>query len=236
MYDPYKQIALFEVDGGNAPAFFINFFRQQYWMMTDTAPAPNEAHQDSPLDLQEALETAAHLMAPGPAAPLLSLVAPVVQDAGFELLRIRMTAQDGEQVLQIMADKDEGMITVEDCECISRAVSAVLDVEDPLKGQYILEVSSPGMARPLCRPKDFIRWAGFEAKLELSRTFDGRKRFRGVLTGFEDGEVLMNVPLDGHDETPMLGFKFEDISEARLVANDEMIADALKRQKGKNGD
>ena len=205
-------------------------------MMTDTAPAPNEAHQDSPLALQEALETAAHLMAPGPATPLLSLVAPVVQDAGFELLRIRMTAQDGEQVLQIMADKDEGMITVEDCECISRAVSAVLDVEDPLKGQYILEVSSPGMARPLCRPKDFIRWAGFEAKLELSRAFDGRKRFRGVLTGFEDGEVLMNVPLDGHEETPMLGFKFEDISEARLVANDEMIADALKRQKGKNGD
>ena len=128
------------------------------------------------------------------------------------------------------------MITVEDCKRISRAFSTVLDVENPLKGQYILEVSSPGMARPLCRPKDFIRWAGFEAKLELSRAFDGRKRFRGVLSGYEDGEVLMDVPLDGHDETPTLGFKFEDISEARLVANDEMIADALKRQKGKNGD
>ena len=203
--------------------------------MTDTAPAQNMAQQDSAIALEDAWETAAHLMAPGPAAPLLSLVAPVVQDSGLELLRIRMTGQDGEQVLQIMADRDEGMITVEDCERISRAISAVLDVEDPLKGQYILEVSSPGMARPLC-PKDFIRWAGFEAKLELSRAFDGRKRFRGVLSGFEDGEVLMDVPLDGHDETPTLGFKFEDISEARLVANDEMIADALKRQKGKNGD
>ena len=204
--------------------------------MTDTAPAQNMAQQDSAIALEDAWETAAHLMAPGPAAPLLSLIAPVVQDSGLELLRIRMTGQNGEQVLQIMADRDEGVITVEDCERISRAISTVLDVEDPLKGQYILEVSSPGMARPLCRPKDFIRWAGFEAKLELSRAFDGRKRFRGVLSGYEDGEVLMDVPLDGHNETPTLGFKFEDISEARLVANDEMIADALKRQKGKNGD
>ena len=204
--------------------------------MTDTAPAQNMAQQDSAIALEDAWETAAHLMAPGPAAPLLSVVAPVVQDSGLELLRIRITGQDGEQVLQIMADRDEGMITVEDCERISRAISAVLDVEDPLKGQYILEVSSPGMGRPLCRPKDFIRWAGFEAKLELSCAFDGRKRFRGVLSGYEDGEVLMDVPLDGHEETPTLGFKFKDISEARLVANDEMIADALKRQKGKNGD
>jgi len=204
--------------------------------MIDTAPAQNKAQQDSAIALEDAWETAAHLMAPGPAAPLLSLMVPVVQDSGLELLRIRITGQDGEQVLQIMADRDDGMITVEDCERISRAISAVLDVEDPLKGQYILEVSSPGMARPLCRPKDFIRWAGFEAKLELSCAFDGRKRFRGVLSGYEDGEVLMDVPLDGHDETPTLGFKFEDISEARLVANDEMIADALKRQRGKNGD
>ena len=204
--------------------------------MTDTAPSQNMAQQDSAIALEDSWETAAHLMAPGPAAPLLSLVVPVVQDNGLELLRIRITGQDGEQVLQIMADRDEGMITVEDCERISRSISAVLDVEDPLKGQYILEVSSPGMARPLCRPKDFIRWAGFEAKLELSRAFDGRKRFRGVLSGYEDGEVLMDVPLDGHEETPTLGFKFKDISEARLVANDEMIADALKRQKGKNGD
>ena len=205
-------------------------------MMTDTAPAQNMAQQDSAIALEDAWETAAHLMAPGSAAPLLFMVAPVVQDSGLELLRIRITGQVGEQVLQIMADRDEGMITVEDCERISRAISAVLDVEDPLKGQYILEVSSPGMGRPLCRPKDFIRWAGFEAKLELSCAFDGRKRFRGVLSGYEDGEVLMDVPLDGHEETPTLGFKFKDISEARLVANDEMIADALKRQKGKNGD
>ena len=204
--------------------------------MTDTAPSQNMAQQDSAIALEDSWETAAHLMAPGPAAPLLSLVVPVVQDNGLELLRIRITGQEGEQVIQIMADRDEGMITVEDCERISRAISAVLDVEDPLKGQYILEVSSPGMARPLCRPKDFIRWAGFEAKLELSCAFDGRKRFRGMLSGYEDGEVLMDVQLDGHEETPTLGFKFKDISEARLVANDEMIADALKRQKGKNGD
>ena len=204
--------------------------------MTAIAPSQNMAQQDSAIALEDAWETAAHLMAPGPAAPLLSLVVPVVQANGLELLRIRITGQEGEQVIQIMADRDEGMITVEDCERISRAISAVLDVEDPLKGQYILEVSSPGMARPLCRPKDFIRWVGFEAKLELSRAFDGRKRFRGVLSGYEDGEVLIDVPLDGHDETPTLGFKFEDISEARLVVNDEMISDALKRQKGKNGD
>lgn len=176
-----------------------------------------------------------HLMAPGAAAPLLPLVAPVVEDAGLELLRIRMTGQDGEQVLQIMADRSEGMITVEDCERVSRAVSAVLDVEDPLKGKYVLEVSSPGMARPLCRPVDFRRWAGHEAKIELSRAFDGRKRFRGVLSGFENGEVLMEVPLEGRDTPPTLGFRLEDVSEARLVADEDMIADAFRRQKGKNG-
>ena len=93
------------MDGGNAPAFFIGFFRQQYWMMTDTAPEQNEAHQNDSLGLQDAWETAPHLMAPGPAAPLLSLVAPVVQDIGLELLRIRMTGQDGEQVLQFMAER-----------------------------------------------------------------------------------------------------------------------------------
>ena len=180
--------------------------------MTNTAPSQNMAQQDSAIALEDAWETAAHLMAHGPAAPLLFLVAPVVQDSGLELLRIRMTGQDGEQVLQIMVDRDEGMITVEDCERVSRAISAVLDVEDPLTGKYILEVSSPGMARPLCRPKDFIRWVGLEAKLELSRAFDGRKRFHGVLSCYEDGEVLIDVPLDGHDETPTLGFKFEDIS------------------------
>ena len=113
------------------------------------------------------METCAHLMAPGPARPLLDLVAPVVDGLGFALLRIRMTGDDGKMVVQIMAENAEAGLKIEECEAISHAVSDMMDVENPVAGAYALEVSSPGVARPLTRPIDFARWAGYEAKLAV---------------------------------------------------------------------
>ncbi|MGC6512172.1 MAG: ribosome maturation factor RimP [Parvibaculales bacterium] len=175
----------------------------------------------------------AHLQAPGPARPFLEIVTPVVEDLGYDLLRIRMTGDNANTVLQVMAVGSDGTMTVDGCEKISRGLSAVLDVEDPIKAAYVLEVSSPGMARPLCRPRDFSDWIGLEAKLELKNPIDGQKRFRGRLAGFEDGEALLQVALDGYDEPQILGFKIEDIAESRLVANDEMMQASLKASKGK---
>ena len=138
----------------------------------------------------------AHLIAPGPARPFLELVQPLVEGLGFRLLRIRMTGDDGKMALQIMAENDDFGLTIDECEAISHAVSDVLDVENPIAGAYALEVSSPGVARPLTRPVDFERWAGYEAKLGLKMAVDGQRRFRGMLDGFIDGEARLQVVLD----------------------------------------
>ena len=113
---------------------------------------------------------------------LAAIVTPTIEGLGFELVRLRLMS-GRRMMLQIMAERPEGGIEVEDCARISRAVSAVLDVEDPISGEYVLEVSSPGIDRPLTRLKDFERWAGYEAKLETAELIDGRRRFKGVLAG-----------------------------------------------------
>ena len=135
----------------------------------------------------------------GPARPLLDLVAPVVESLGFALLRIRMTGDDGKMVVQIMAENAEAGLKIEECEAISHAVSDMMDVENPVAGAYALEVSSPGVARPLTRPIDFERWAGYEAKLAVRDAIDGQRRFRGVVQGFAEGAALLSVALDGYD-------------------------------------
>ncbi|MBL70673.1 MAG: ribosome maturation factor [Rhodobiaceae bacterium] len=190
---------------------------------------------------QDAEETAyapdaqagAHLIAPGPARPLLDLVQPLVEGLGFRLLRIRMTGDDGKMALQIMAENDEFGLTIDECEAISHAVSDVLDVENPISGAYALEVSSPGMARPLTRPVDFERWAGYETKLGLKIAVDGQRRFRGTLDGFVDGEARLRVVLDGYEEPQILGFAMADIAEARLVPDEAELKASLKAAKGK---
>ena len=111
-------------------------------------------------------------------------------------------------ILQIMAENDAGTIAIEDCEAISHAVSAMLDVEDPISGNYTLEISSPGMGRPLTRPLDFERWAGLEAKIELHNSVDGRRRFRGLVDGFEDGEARLKVALDGYEIRKYWGLRW----------------------------
>ena len=173
----------------------------------------------------------AHLMAPGAARPLLSLLVPVIADLGFHLVRARMTSEGEQLILQIMAENDAGTIAIEDCEAISHAVSAMLDVEDPISGNYALEISSPGMGRPLTRPHDFERWAGLEAKLELQRSVDGRRRFRGRVDGFEAGEARLQVALEGFETPQVLGFALADIAEARLVADDAALRQSLKAGK-----
>ena len=155
---------------------------------------------------------------------MAEIITPVIEDLGYELVRIRLM---GGKVatLQIMADKPDGGIEVDDCADISNAVSAVLDVEDPILDAYTLEVSSPGIDRPLTRLKDFEAFEGYEAKLETSDLIDGRKRFKGVLAGVEGDEVLINV------EEGTIGLQFDWLAEAKLVLTDELIKDMLKARK-----
>lgn len=151
---------------------------------------------------------------------LASIVQPTIQGLGYELVRLRLMGGK-RNTLQIMAERPEGWIEVDDCAKISRAVSAVLDVEDPIGGEYTLEVSSPGIDRPLTRLKDFERYTGYEVRIETSEMIDGRKRFRGVLGGVEDGEVLLEIP-EG-----TIGLSFDLVSDAKLVLTDELIAESL---------
>ncbi|MFC3613535.1 ribosome maturation factor RimP [Lutimaribacter marinistellae] len=159
---------------------------------------------------------------------LAEIVTPVIEDLGFELVRIRLMS--GKQAtLQIMADKPDGGIEVDDCAEISNAVSATLDVEDPILDAYTLEVSSPGIDRPLTRLKDFAMFEGYEAKLETSELIDGRRRFKGELAGVEDDEVLVNILQDG--ETVTIGLKFDWLSDAKLVLTEDLIKEMLRQRK-----
>ena len=159
---------------------------------------------------------------------LADIVRPVIEDLGFELVRLRL--QGGRTAtLQIMADRPEGGITVDDCGDISTAISAVMDVEDPLEDAYHLEVSSPGIDRPLTRLKDFATFEGYEARLETNQQIDGRKRFKGTLAGVEGDEVLVNLDINGAVQT--VGLHFDWLSDAKLVLTDELIALMLKARK-----
>jgi ribosome maturation factor RimP len=151
---------------------------------------------------------------------LAAIVEPTIQGLGFELVRLRLMGGK-RAVLQIMAERPEGGIEVDDCARISRAVSAVLDVEDPIASEYVLEVSSPGIDRPLTRLKDFETWEGYEARLETAEAIDGRKRFKGVLQGVEDGEVLVGI------DEGTIGLKFEMLDDAKLVLTDALVAESL---------
>ncbi len=159
---------------------------------------------------------------------LAEIITPVIEDLGYELVRIRLMS--GKQTtLQIMADKPDGGIEVDDCAEISNAVSATLDVEDPILDAYTLEVSSPGIDRPLTRLKDFENFEGYEAKIETAELIDGRRRFKGELAGIEGDEVLINIP-EG-SETITIGLQFDWLSDAKLVLTDELIKEMLRQRK-----
>lgn len=154
------------------------------------------------------------------------LIAPSVEAAGYDIVRVQFMG-DNSETLQVMAErKDRRSVTVDDCANISRLVSAILDVEDPIARAYVLEVSSPGIDRPLVRMEDYTRFAGFEAKVETARPIDGRRRFRGRLKGVSDGSILM--ALDGAEaEIP-----FAEIRRGALVLTDDLIAASINEQNG----
>lgn len=164
------------------------------------------------------------------AARIRALVAPTAEDMGFEIVRVRLLGGDNGRILQIMAERPDGTMNIEGCAELSRSLSALLDVEDPIDASYELEVSSPGIDRPLTRPKDFENYAGFDAKLELQSPIDGRRRFKGKLEGVEGGEVLMRVQLEGKSETEVLGFAWHLLADAKLILTDELIRHDLAQK------
>jgi len=143
----------------------------------------------------------------------------VAEAAGYEIVRLRLMAGKAQRRLQVMAETPAGDMVVEDCARLSRAISAVMDAADPISGEYVLEVSSPGVDRPLTRLKDFVEYEGYEARLELDRLAEGRKRFKGVLAGVEDDNVA--IDLEGEDHTALVPFSW--ILEAKLVLNDQLM-------------
>jgi ribosome maturation factor RimP len=170
----------------------------------------------------------------GVAARVAAIVEPVLDDLGFRLVRVKISGMNGCTV-QIMAEQPDGTMTVDGCEAVSRAVSPVLDLEDPIDRAYYLEVSSPGIDRPLVRPSDFARWAGHEAKIETAVPVEGRKRFRGYLRGLE-GEGVRVERLDAKpEEAAEVLVPLADIAEARLVLTDALIRETLRRDKRGDG-
>ncbi len=150
---------------------------------------------------------------------LLDLLDPVAEAAGFEIVRLRMMGGDRVRRLQIMAERADGTMLVEDCGVLARAISQVMDAADPINGEYILEVSSPGVDRPLTRLKDFEAWEGCQARIELDRPAEGRKRFKGELAGLDGDHVAIN--LEGEETTALLPFAW--LVDAKLVLNDELL-------------
>jgi ribosome maturation factor RimP len=151
---------------------------------------------------------------------LLELLDPVAEAAGYEIVRLRLMGGEHARRLQIMAERpSDGDMNVEDCARLSRAISEIMDAADPIAGEYTLEVSSPGVDRPLTRLKDFAAYEGYEARLELDRMAEGRKRFKGMLAGVEDDAVA--IDLEGEEETAMIPFSW--IVEAKLILTDQLM-------------
>lgn len=155
---------------------------------------------------------------------LAQIVTPAIEGLGFELVRLRYGGTK-RKTLQIMADRPEGGIVVDECARISETVSAILDVEDLIADDYALEVSSPGIDRPLTRLKDFEDWNGYVVRIESTEMIDGQKRFKGILRGVESGEVLLEIPQG------TIGLSFDLLADAKLVLTDELVAESLKARK-----
>jgi ribosome maturation factor RimP len=166
----------------------------------------------------------------GMAARVATIAAPVLGELGYRLVRVRVSATSGCTV-QIMAERPDGTMTVEDCETASRALSPVFDAEDPIETEYRLELSSPGIDRPLVRLSDFERYAGHEAKIEMAVVFDGRKRFRGTLTGVEGEAAKLRRKDAAEGEPADILLPIPEMVEARLVLTDTLVAESLRRGK-----
>jgi ribosome maturation factor RimP len=169
----------------------------------------------------------------GTASRIAAIAAPVLADLGFRLVRVRVSGLDGCTV-QIMAERPDGTMAIEECEAVSRAVSPVLDVADPIDRAYRLEISSPGLDRPLVRRSDFERHIGEVVKIELAVALEGRRRFRGSLVGVDDMAARLQVE-GGPEGAADVQLPFDDMTDARLVLTDDLIAAALRRGKSLPG-
>jgi ribosome maturation factor RimP len=165
----------------------------------------------------------------GLAARVAAITEPVLQGMGYRLVRARVSGRDGCTV-QIMAERPDGTFTIEDCESASRVLSPALDVEDPIASAYRLELSSPGIDRPLVRQSDFARYAGNEVKIEMEVPLEGRKRFRGELLGAEEGNALVRV-VDAAGGPETVRLPIGDMAEAKLVLTDALVRQSLRTGK-----
>jgi ribosome maturation factor RimP len=165
----------------------------------------------------------------GPAARVAELIEAPLLDLGFRLVRVHIVGGN-EPTLQIMAERPDGTMNIDDCETVSRQLSPLLDVHDPISGRYRLEISSPGIDRPLVRAADFEEWAGHQVKVELKMPVEGRRRFRGTLQGLEDGEIRVEVDL-GKEGRHVLGLATDLVDDARLILTDALIRESLTRAK-----
>jgi len=167
---------------------------------------------------------------PGRAARVAALAEPVLAGLGYRLVRVRISGAAGCTV-QIMAERPDGSMAIEDCEAASRALSVVFDANDPIEGPYRLEISSPGIDRPLVRRSDFDRYAGHVAHIEMLAPIDGRKRFRGELLGTQDESARLRRTYPAAADNQEMLLPIDDMAEARLVLTDALIAESLRRSK-----
>lgn len=166
----------------------------------------------------------------GKAAEIAELAEPVLESLGFRIVMVRIIGGQG-PIVEIMAERPDGTMSIEDCKAVSLNLSPLLDVHDPMpESSYRLQVSSPGIDRPLVRPSDFDTWAGYEAKIEMKELISGRRRFRGVLEGFDEGEVRIEVDIPGQGRQ-VLGLPIALVAEAKLVLTDELVRESLRRAK-----
>ena len=163
-------------------------------------------------------------------ARVASIIEPTVNEMGYQLVRVKLSGQNG-LTLQIMAERPDGIMTVSDCEKLSMAISPVLDVEDPIDKAYHLEVSSPGIDRPMVRKSDFAKWIGHVVKFETSVMVEGRKRFRGKIISASEDTFVLERETPAKDEDPLVTIPFNTLAEARLILTDDLIRDALKADK-----
>jgi ribosome maturation factor RimP len=166
----------------------------------------------------------------GVAARVAAVAEPVAEGLGFRLVRVKVTPQNGCTV-QVMAERPDGTMSVEDCEAVSRALSPVLDLEDPVESPYRLEISSPGIDRPLVRRSDFERFAGHTVKVEMAVARDGRRRFRGVLLGIEGESAKIRRDDAKEGEPGEVELPVAEMAEARLVLTDALVSESLRRAK-----
>ena len=161
---------------------------------------------------------------------IADIIEPVIVPMGYKLVRVRLLNQNG-LTLQVMAERNDGTMTVEDCEVLSMAISPVLDVEDPVDKAYHLEMSSPGIDRPMVRKSDFSRWQGHIVKCETSVLLDNRKRFRGKIAEVDTEGFTLERDQVAYGESPRVTIPFSALAEAKLVLTDDLIRDALRADK-----